>query len=267
MRILVTGAATGIGRATAVELTKRGHEVVAGARRVERLDDLDVAARVTLDVTDEKSVATAVGEAGDLDGVVNNAGVSEPGPIEDYPIDVLRRVLDTNVVGPVMVSQAVIAPMRERGGGVIVNVGSVQGRIGIPFGGAYCASKHALEGFSEVLRYEVGHFGIRVVLIEPGYIASGPAYDPGRERVSHGDHLAVYDELRRQWDGADDQVAGAVRPGPEVVAAAIADAFDDPATPFRVRVGADADMVLSVRSTMDDETFEATMRQVLNLTW
>jgi NAD(P)-dependent dehydrogenase (short-subunit alcohol dehydrogenase family) len=267
MRILVTGAATGIGRATAIELTKRGHEVVATARRLEALDELDVADRLVLDVTDEGSVAAAIAAAGDLDGIVNNAGLSEPGPIEDYPPDVIRRVLETNVLGPMLVSQAVIAPMRERGGGVIVNVGSVQGRIGIPFGGTYCASKHALEGFSEVLRYEVGHFGIRVVLVEPGYIASGAAYDPARERVSHGEHLAVYDELRRQWDGADDQVAGAVRPGPEVVAAAIADAFEDPATPFRVRIGADAEMVLAARSSMDDETFEATMRAVLDLTW
>lgn len=266
MRILVTGAATGIGRATAIELTKRGHEVVATARRVDALHDLDVADRLQLDVTDEASVARAIAAAGDLDGIVNNAGLSEPGPIEGYPAEALRRVLETNVVGPVLVSQAVIAQLRERGGGVIVNVGSVQGRIGIPFGGAYCASKHALEGFSEVLRYEIGHFGIRVVLIEPGYIASGAAYEPGRERISHGDHLSVYDELRDQWNGSDDKVAG-VRPGPEVVAAAIADAIDDPSTPFRVRVGADADLVLGVRSTMDDETFEATMRATLDLTW
>ena len=266
MRILVTGAGTGIGRATSVELTKRGHEVVATARRLDAIDDLDVAERLVLDVTDEASVAAAVAAAGDLDGVVNNAGISEIGPIEGYPVDVLRRVLDTNVVGPVIVSQAVIAQLRERGSGVIVNVGSVQGRIGIPFGGAYCASKHALEGFSEVLRYEIGHFGTRVHLIEPGYIASGAAYDPDRERVSHGDDLTVYDELREQWNGSDDKVAG-VRPGPEVVAAAIADAIEDPATPFRVRVGADAELVLGVRSQMDDETFEATMRATLDLTW
>lgn len=266
MRILVTGAGTGIGRATAVELTKRGHEVVATARRLEVLADLDVAERLVLDVTDQASVEAAVAAAGDLDGIVNNAGLSEPGPIEAYPAEALRRVLETNVVGPVLVSQAVIAPLRERGGGVIVNVGSVQGRIGIPFGGAYCASKHALEGFSEVLRYEVGHFGIRVVLIEAGYIASGAAYDPDRERVTHGDHLSIYDELRDQWNGSDDKVAGE-RPGPEAVAGAIADAIEDPATPFRVRLGADAELVLGVRASMDDETFEATMRATLDLTW
>lgn len=268
MRILVTGASTGIGLATTLELTARGHDVVATARRRDALDGLDVAARLVLDVTDEASVASAIAAAGPLDGIVNNAGRSEPGPIEQYPADAWRRVMDTNVLGPMLVSREVIGAMRARGSGVIVNISSVQGRLGIPFGGAYCASKHALEGFSEVLRYEIGHFGIRVVLIEPGYIASGPTEDPTRERITHGDDLEIYRELHAQWDGSDDQVVGAAgRPGPEVVAAAVADAIEDPSTPFRVRVGADSEMVLEARSTMDDETFEATMRAVLDLTW
>lgn len=268
MRILVTGAATGIGRATTVELSARGHEVVATARRLEALDGLDAGGRLVLDVTDERSVARAVAEAGPLDGIVNNAGLSEPGPIEEYPADAWRRVMDTNVLGPMLVSRELIPAMRAQGHGVIVNISSVQGRLGIPFGGAYCASKHALEGFSEVLRYEIGHFGIRVVLIEPGYIASGPTQDAGRARITHGEDLEVYRELHDQWDGTDDQVVGSGgRPGPEVVAVAVADAIEDPATPFRVRVGADSEMVLAARSSLDDETFESTMRGVLGLTW
>ncbi|MFN8036649.1 MAG: SDR family oxidoreductase [Acidimicrobiia bacterium] len=263
MRILVTGAGTGIGRATALELARRGHDVVATARRVDSLADLHVAARLELDVTDEASVATAIASAGELDAVVNNAGISEPGPIEFYPREAFERVLATNVMGPMLVSRAVIGPMRARGHGIIVNVSSIQGKVGVPFGGAYCASKHALEGFSEALHMEVGHFGIRVVIVEPGYIAQAD-----RERVRHAYDTETYRGLHEEWDGADAKVVGdGGRPPPDVVATAIADAIEDPSSPLRVGVGSDADLVLSARATLDDVAFEAAMRKVLGLTW
>ena len=139
-----------------------------------------------LDVRDDASVAAAVAQAGELDAVVNNAGLTGLGPLEDYPVDDFKRVLDVNTIGPLRLAQAVVPRWRERGSGVLVNISSVQGRIGTPLEGAYAASKHALEALSETLHFELGHFGIRVVIIEPGYIAPGMKHSrrPCRTRTS-----------------------------------------------------------------------------------
>ena len=139
---------------------------------------------------------------------------------------------------------------------------SIQGRVATPLDGAYSASKYALESVSETLHYELAHFGIRVVIIEPGYTAPGMK---SGERV-HGD--PAYDQLWEQWEHTDRRVTGpAGRPGPELVAGAILGAVEDPGTPLRVPVGDDAGMVLGARSALGDAEFEATMRQVLGATW
>jgi NAD(P)-dependent dehydrogenase (short-subunit alcohol dehydrogenase family) len=262
MRILVTGAARAIGRATAVECARRGHEVVATARDDRLLDDLDVAKRMVLDVTDLASVRAAVDGAGELDAVVNNAALSGAGPLEDFPMDRLQSIVDTNTYGPLRVAQALIPAWRARGSGVIVNVSSVQGRVSTPLEGAYAASKYALEALSETLHYEVAHFGIRVVIIQPGYIA------PGMKASPRHDGPAEYAALWEQWTGTDAKMTGATgRPGPELVGVAIADAIENPATPLRVPVGADAEMVLGARQHFDDAAFEAAMRKTLDLQW
>ena len=226
------------------------------------LSDLEVEQVLPLDVRDDASVAAAVAQAGELDAVVNNAGLTGLGPLEDYPVDDFKRVLDVNTIGPLRLAQAVVPRWRERGSGVLVNISSVQGRIGTPLEGAYAASKHALEALSETLHFELSHFGLRVVIIEPGYIAPGMKHS--RDHVGPD----VYGELHAQWDGNDTKLTGpAGRPGPEVVAHAVADALEDPATPLRVEVGADAAMVLELRRTLNDQEFEATMRRALDLTW
>jgi NAD(P)-dependent dehydrogenase (short-subunit alcohol dehydrogenase family) len=259
MRILVTGAARAIGRATAIECAKRGHEVIATARDKTLLDDLDVAGRLALDVTDLASIAAVAGE---LDGVVNNAALSGAGPMESFPLDRLQSIIDTNTYGPLRVAQAVAPAWRERGSGVLVNVSSVQGRISSPLEGAYAASKFALEAISESLHYELAHFGIRVVIVQPGYIA------PGMKASPRHDGPAVYAELWDQWTGTDAKVTGPEgRPGPELVGVAIADALEDPSTPLRVPVGRDADMIFGARKHFDDAGFEDAMRKTIGLTW
>ena len=263
MRILVTGAGSGIGAATATVLAGRGHHVVATARDVARLQDLPVAERLALDVTDDASVAACVAAAGEVDALVNNAGISETGPIESFPHDALERMFETNVYGPMRLVRALVPAMRERGHGVVVNVTSVEGRVAAPLSGPYCATKHALEALSESLAFEVGHFGVRVVIVEPGYIAPGM-----RNQIRHGEEGTPYAELRAQWSGADETLVGpAGRPQPELVGEAIADAIDDPDTPLRVPVGADAEMVLAARAALDDAAFTASMREVLGITW
>ena len=151
---------------------------------------------------------------------------------------------------------------RERGSGVVVNVSSIQGRVATPLDGAYSASKYALESLSETLHYELSHFGIRVVILEPGYTA------PGMKRGERERGDPVYDQLWKQWEHTDRVVTGpAGRPGPELVAGAILRALEDPATPLRVPVGEDAAVVLGARSSLGDAEFEATMRAVLGATW
>ncbi len=263
MRVLVTGAGTGIGRATAEVLTAHGHEVVATARRVERLDDLDVAQRLALDVTADASVAACVAAAGDIDVLVNNAGIRETGPVETSPHQALQRMFETNVFGPMRMVRALVPAMRERGHGVVVNVTSLEGRIAAPLAGAYCGTKHALEALSESLHLEIAHFGLRVVIVEPGYIAPGM-----QGAVRHGEAGTVYEELRRQWSGADDTLVGpAGRPGPEVVGEAIAAAIADPDTPLRVPVGTEIGLVLGARHDLDDAAFHAAMKHLLGVTW
>ncbi len=175
----------------------------------------------------------------------------------------VRKQFETNVFGPMRMVRALVPAMRERGSGVVINVSSVEGRVSAPLAGAYCGTKHALEAMSDSLSLEVGHFGVRVVIIEPGYIAPGM-----RNALRHGEDGTPYAELRGQWSGADDTLVGTEgRPAPELVGEAIAAAIEDEATPLRVPVGADAEMVLATRAAQDDATFLATMREVLGLTW
>jgi NAD(P)-dependent dehydrogenase (short-subunit alcohol dehydrogenase family) len=264
MRTLITGCSTGIGRATAVELTKRGHEVIASARRPDSIDDLDVAGRVTLDVDDDASVARALAEVGEFDVLVNNAGWEISGPGELMPIEQVRAMFETNFFGALRMMQGVIPQMRERGSGVIVNVSSVAGRVSQPYGSFYSASKFALEAITEGFKYELGHFGIRLHLIEPGVIETS-----FRGNIRHFNKDApAYAELTRQWEGATDRLRGdQPTPGPELVAGVIADVVEDPGARLRHPVGADAELVIGTRSQMEFEEFETTMRGVLDLTW
>lgn len=262
-RILVTGASTGIGRATVIELASRGHDVVATARDVATLAELDVAARLPLDVTDPASVASVAEKAGDIDVLVNNAGISYGGAIESYPMDVAEQVFATNTFGPLRMVQAFAPRMREAGRGVIVNVSSVNGVVTSPMGGIYAASKHALESLSEALELELGHFGVRVVIIEPGYIETPLQNKPNPVPIAG----TPYEELRRQFSGADSKLLGGSRPGPELVGIAIADAIEADETPLRIPVGDDAVMVTSARRQLGDAEFLDAVRQTLGITW
>ena len=262
MRILVTGAGRAIGQATAAECARRGHEVVATARDPQLLVDLDVAARLPLDVTDLDSINAALEAAGELDAVVNNAALQSRGPLEGYPLERLQAIVDTNTYGPLRIAQALMPSWRERGSGVFVNVSSIQGQVATPLEGAYAASKYALEALSETMHYELGHFGIRIVIIQPGYIA------PGMKHGAHHEGPDVYAPLLEAWEGSDTKVVGpGGRPGSELVANAIADAIEDPETPLRVPVGADADLILATRKSLDDAASEAAMRTALELDW
>jgi NAD(P)-dependent dehydrogenase (short-subunit alcohol dehydrogenase family) len=263
-RVLITGCSTGIGRATAVELTKRGYQVVATARKPETLDELDVALRLPLDVTSDASVAAAVEAAGEIDVLVNNAGISVGGPIEKVPLGRAQALFDTNVWGALRMIQAIAPAMRERNEGAIVNVTSVAGRVVGPLNGIYSASKFALEALTEGLAIELNHWGIRVIAIEPGYIDTAI----GDNAVDFGHDVPPYDELARMWEGAQARLSGdGESQGPELVAVAIAEALEADDPPLRHPVGADADMIIGTRDSMPYEQFLATMKAFLGLDW
>lgn len=174
--ILITGCSTGMGREAALALLNRGHTVYATARRPETLDDLAEAGAhvLALDVTDEDSMHAAVDliekEHGAVGTLINNAGYSQPGPLETVEPAQARRQFDTNVFGLMRLTQMVLPAMREAQRGRIINISSMGGRMALPNNGWYHSTKYALEALSDALRMEVRPFGIRVVLIEPGPI-------------------------------------------------------------------------------------------------
>ena len=180
--VLVTGASSGIGEAIARRLVRGGARVVLTARRGARLQviarDLDptgenvlaVAADITSEVDRNQLVGEALNKFGRIDVLVNNAGFGTRGPVERVPVDAIRRNFETNLFALIALTQLVVPPMRERGDGCIVNIGSVAGRIARPLSSVYDATKHALEAITDGLRGELKPFGVRVTLIRPGFI-------------------------------------------------------------------------------------------------
>lgn len=192
LTILVTGASSGIGRAVAVELAGRGHTVFAAARREPALSELAAThpgiVAAPMDVTDEDSVAaawkrvdSATGGTG-VDVLVNAAGFALTGPIETLSTQEVKRQFDTNVFGLLAVTRAVLPRMRDRRAGRVINISSIVGRTSFPAMGVYGATKYAVEALSDALRMELAPAGIKVVLIEPGFVATDIVGASRRER-------------------------------------------------------------------------------------
>jgi NAD(P)-dependent dehydrogenase (short-subunit alcohol dehydrogenase family) len=252
-RVLVTGASSGIGRAVAEELHRRGYRVVAAARRLDSLDGLECASKVELDVTSDTSVRDAVAAAGPFGILVNNAGIGAGGPAEHLPVAETIRQMDTNFFGVVRLTKAVLPQMRRQASGTIVNISSMSAKIPWLFGGSYAASKAAVDSYSQALRFELAPFGIRVLLVEPGKIAT----DFGSRFRVYGGTDEAYEPLSAPW-GRQFTLSA---PGPELVALALADALGDPgAAPSRIVVGQDAAELLALRHQLPDREFDARFR-------
>jgi NAD(P)-dependent dehydrogenase (short-subunit alcohol dehydrogenase family) len=273
--VLITGSNSGIGRATAELLVGRGYRVLATMRNLDKGRDLAEAAKkngwdltlLSLDVCKDDSVGEAFRQAGEVDVLINNAGFEVSGPIEEMAVGDIIDQFDTNVYGPLRCINAVLPTMRERGSGVIVNVSSVGGRVAAPLNGLYSASKFALEALSESLHYEVGHFGIRVHIVEPGGIETRFLDNRRLAGAAAGDESSPYRPLVSQWEQAFTRLQGEGGRSPAtMVAEAILEAIEK-GDKLRYPVGPDAQMVLTARKQMDDETFESAMRQQLGLTW
>jgi NAD(P)-dependent dehydrogenase (short-subunit alcohol dehydrogenase family) len=224
--VLITGASKGIGRATAAEFATRGYCVIATARDPRSLADLDVDQRLPLDVTDPASVATAVREAGEVDVLVSNAGAIFHAAVEAIPPQEFARLLDVNTLGALRVAQAVLPGMRARGSGRLLFISSVVGRIVLPPGAAYQATKWALEALVEALAIEVAPFGLQAALLEPGAVSTGALDDVTRYSLPDD----PYEALGRAPDRSNDVRARMMTP--EAVAAEVANAAESPRLPL-----------------------------------
>jgi NAD(P)-dependent dehydrogenase (short-subunit alcohol dehydrogenase family) len=282
---LITGASTGIGRATALRLVGAGWTVVAGVRDPgagERLaQDSTAPGRLipqSLEVTDAAQIAEAaarvqelaaqpgVSSRGGLDGLVNNAGIGVGGPMEILAQEDLRRQFDVNVHGQLDVTQAMLPALR-RSRGRIVFVSSVGGRVAMAFTAPYAASKHAIEAFGDALRVELHSSGIQVALIQPGSVAT-PIWDKGR---AEAESLTVPPELERYYGhvpaAMQKVLEDTARRGvaPEMVAETIERALMARRMRARYVVGRDARAMLIVRRMLPDLVFDRVARRVLGV--
>jgi NAD(P)-dependent dehydrogenase (short-subunit alcohol dehydrogenase family) len=208
--VLITGATDGLGKAAALLLARRGYRVFAAGRSAEKRAELDAVARekqfvletVAMDVVDDDSVkigvASVIGKTGGLDVLINNAGIIYLATVEDASMEDWRRQFETNFFGVVRVTQAVLPHMRTRRRGRILMMSSVSGLVTPPTHGPYSSSKHAMEGLSNALRLEMYPFGVEVILIEPGYIATNLAnvavelMAPYADKIAAGPYAKVY---------------------------------------------------------------------------
>lgn len=170
--VLITGCSSGVGRNLCIALKKRGYLVIASARNLEKIKDLDTDMKVAIDVTDNISIKKAIGNIiskfGRIDILVNNAGYSIRSSVEDIDLDKIHQMFNVNVYGMIRMIKIVAPYMRTNHYGRIINIGSISGKITSIVNGGYCASKHAVEAISEAARYELKDFGIEVSVLEPG---------------------------------------------------------------------------------------------------
>ncbi len=239
----ITGASSGFGQAIAAAALDRGDRVVATARRTDALERLDgervlpVALDVTRPEDREAAVRQAVERFGRIDVLVNNAGRTQVGAVEETTDDELRALFELHFFGPAALTRLVLPLMRRQGGGAIVQMSSVGGQVTAPGFGAYCATKFALEGLTETLRDEVEGFGIRTLIVEPG------AFRTGLFRRDAAYESAAMPEYAPTVGPTRDYVRGnhGTQPGdPAKAASAILAALDAPDPPLRLVLGADA---------------------------
>jgi NAD(P)-dependent dehydrogenase (short-subunit alcohol dehydrogenase family) len=262
--VLVTGCSSGIGRATAERLAQRGWTVYATARKLDSIQDLEQKGcrLLALDVCDEQSMRTAVSAIEEAEGavgvLVNNAGYSQSGAVEQVPMEDVRRQFETNVFGLVLMCQLVIGGMRRQGFGRIVNISSMGGRMTFPGGGFYHATKHAVEALSDALRFEVRDFGINVIVIEPGLIkTSFGDTAAGSITPSDGPYAAFDKAVADTTVGAYEGPLARLGGGPDKVAQAIEKAISARRPRPRYLVTASARLILTQRRLMPDRAWDA----------
>ncbi|MEP0520483.1 MAG: SDR family oxidoreductase [Hyphomicrobiales bacterium] len=267
--ILITGASSGIGKVTAKFFQSKGWNVIATMRtpeKEEELIQLDNVLVTRLDVTDGNSIAKAVeagiSSFGKIDVLLNNAGYGAYGPLEAFPNERIRRQFDTNVIGLLATTKALLPHFRANASGTIINISSIGGQMTFPLGTLYHGTKFAVEGLSESLHYELEAFGVAVKIVEPGMIATdfgGRSFD------------FVNDETMEEYQGTVQKLfasfgdSSANASPPSVVAGVIWNAATDGTNTLRYRAGDDAHALLDARKEQDDATFISNMKAQMGL--
>lgn len=256
--IFITGASSGIGKATAKHFHNKGWNVVATMRKPENETDLNGLENVhlaALDVLDIESITKAVDSGiekfGKIDALLNNAGYGAYGPLESFPRENIIRQFNTNVLGLLYVTKAIIPHFRENNSGMIVNISSIGGQMTFPLGSLYHGTKFAVEGISESLHYEMKAIGVKVKIIEPGFIATdfgSRSFDFQAGEIE--EYKPIIDSLMKQWQDPSNTISPA-----SLVADVIYSAVTDESDRLRYRAGDDANFLLDQRKELSDEDF------------
>jgi NAD(P)-dependent dehydrogenase (short-subunit alcohol dehydrogenase family) len=264
---LVTGSSSGIGFETALLLARSGFHTYASMRNLEKSKNITEIANteklplqvIQLDVNDDKSVKDAidkiVAENRRIDVLVNKAGYGLFSPIEDVTLDQVKDQFETNFFGVVRVTKEALPIMRKQRKGTIVNVSSGAGRVGVPVYSAYVASKFALEGLSESMRYELKEFGINIVIIEPGVIKTNIVENLKTADIRSRSKSPYSDLIERVSKGFGKMMDNSSSP-PKLVAEAILNAITSKEPEIRYVVGDDAQYIMKVRKSTSDREFE-----------
>ena len=267
--VLITGTSSGIGKATVFEFAQNGWNVIATQRNPEKETDLNKLANVklyALDVTKPESISAVFSNAqsdfGKIDVVINNAGYGVDGAFEAMSDEIIEKQFNTNVFGLMRVTREAIKQMRPNGGGMIIQISSMGGKITFPLYSIYHATKFAVEGFTESLHYELAQFNIKMKLIEPGPIVTD-FYGRSRQFIKPTD-TNQYDGFIQKFNDAAEKVMKDAE-GPEVVAKMIYKSATDNSNQMRYAVGKPGPMLLVIRKLLSDKLYFLMVRKSYNL--
>ncbi len=269
--VLITGCSSGIGLETVAAFGQRGDTVVAGVRReaslatvVNRCAGMKVEP-VILDVTDPSSVAsvveTALARHGTIDVLVNNAGIGAIGSFEETDEAIYRQVFETNVFGTIAMIKAVMPSMRDAGRGTIVNVGSILGRVAVPFQPYYSATKHAVGALTDAIHYETSGFGIQMRVVEPGRIPTAFASNLISECSPDG---SPYRAMAQEWEAGWSAIPGRQHLATAAEVARVIVEATAPDSPRHLPAGDDSELLIAKREELGPDAFETYLRETTN---
>jgi NAD(P)-dependent dehydrogenase (short-subunit alcohol dehydrogenase family) len=268
---VVTGSSSGIGLATSIALARNSYLTYATMRNLAKRDSIQSIADkqhlrirvVQLDVTDENSIKSAIqsilSEAGRIDLLVNNAGYVLTGAFEDIGINEIKALYETNVFGVIRVTQAVLPIMRKQGSGRIINISSGAGRIGYPGGSAYVSSKFALEGLSESMAFEVEQFGIKTVLVEPGFVRTKIGENMAISKKTQ-DPNSPYSQMMQMMSSNQERMLENGSDA-DLVASVVAEAATSKEPNLRYLAGKDVQQMMAAKKSMSDEEFQKMIKK------
>ena len=267
--IFITGASSGIGKETAKFFQAKDWKVIATMRSPEKEEELTQLSNIQvarLDVTDSRSIHTSMAEGietfGRIDVLLNNAGYGAYGPLEAFPMENIRRQFNTNVIGLLETTKAILPHFRANKAGTIVNISSIGGQMTFPLGTLYHGTKFAVEGLSEALHYELEPFGVKVKIVEPGMIRTdfgGRSFDFMNDKTME-EYQGTVQKLFAHWGSVGEHASE-----PSVVAKVIWTAVTDGTGKLRYRAGSDAVALLDNRKAQDDALFIGHMKQQIGL--